>query len=442
MKLLNALLILFFLNSCSFDDKSGIWKNENDKIKEEKDIFKDFKKVTSFEESFNEIIPFSKKTIIQISKPVISEKWNDIHYDFNNNLKNFQYNDVYQVILKSKKLSKHKVNDYLLFSNNHLIINDEKGNIIIYSINKRKIITKFNFYKKKYKKIKKNLNLIVEKDIVYISDNVGYLYAINYKTGNIIWAKNYKIPFRSNLKIINDQLIAANQNNYLYFFNKKNGESIKFIPTEETIIKNSFINNLSIDNEKSIFFLNTYGSLYSIDIKTLKINWFINLNQSTDINPSNLFDSVEIVSNKSKVLISSINKTFIIDSKLGLIIDKFNFSPLFRPIINKNYVFLITKNNLLISIDLNTSKILYSLDINDQIANFLNLNKKEVKIKSFMLVNNEIIIFLKNSYILNFKINGTLRSVRKLPFKLISFPIIIDNSFYFLNNKNKLIIMN
>lgn len=442
MKLLNALLILFFLNSCSFDDKSGIWKNENDKIKEEKDIFKDFKKVTSFEESFNEIIPFSKKTIIQISKPVISEKWNDIHYDFNNNLKNFQYNDVYQVILKSKKLSKHKVNDYLLFSNNHLIINDEKGNIIIYSINKRKIITKFNFYKKKYKKIKKNLNLIVEKDIVYISDNVGYLYAINYKTGNIIWAKNYKIPFRSNLKIINDQLIAANQNNYLYFFNKKNGESIKFIPTEETIIKNSFINNLSIDNEKSIFFLNTYGSLYSIDIKTLKINWFINLNQSTDINPSSLFDSVEIVSNKSKVLISSTNKTFIIDSKLGLIIDKFNFSPLFKPIINKNYVFLITKNNLLISIDLNTSKILYSLDINDQIANFLNLNKKEVKIKSFMLVNNEIIIFLKNSYILNFKINGTLRSVRKLPFKLISFPIIIDNSFYFLNNKNKLIIMN
>ena len=442
MKLLNALLILFFLNSCSFDDKSGIWKNENDNIKEKKDIFKDFKKVTSFEESFNKIIPFSKKTIIQISKPVISEKWNDIHYDFNNNLKNFQYNDVYQVILKSKKLSKYKVNNYLLFSNNHLIINDEKGNIIIYSINKRKIITKFNFYKKKYKKIKKILNLIVEKDIVYISDNLGYLYAINYKTGNIIWAKNYKIPFRSNLKIINDQLIAANQNNYLYFFNKKNGESIKFIPTEETIIKNSFINNLSIDNEKSIFFLNTYGSLYSIDIKTLKINWFINLNQSTDINPSNLFDSVEIVSNKSKVLISSTNKTFIIDSKLGLIIDKFNFSPLFKPIINKNYVFLITKNNLLISIDLNTSKILYSLDINDQIANFLNLNKKEVKIKSFMLVNNEIIIFLKNSYILNFKINGTLRSVRKLPFKLISFPIIIDNSFYFLNNKNKLIIMN
>jgi outer membrane protein assembly factor BamB len=442
MKLLNALLILFFLNSCSFDDKSGIWKNENDNIKEKKDIFKDFKKVTSFEESFNKIIPFSKKTIIQISKPVISEKWNDIHYDFNNNLKNFQYNDVYQVILKSKKLSKNKVNDYLLFSNNHLIINDEKGNIIIYSINKRKIITKFNFYKKKYKKIKKILNLIVEKDIVYISDNLGYLYAINYKTGNIIWAKNYKIPFRSNLKIINDQIIAANQNNYLYFFNKKNGESIKFIPTEETIIKNAFINNLSINNEKSIFFLNTYGSLYSIDIKTLKINWFINLNQSTDINPSNLFDSVEIVSNKSKVLISSINKTFIIDSKLGLIIDKFNFSPLFRPIINKNYVFLITKNNLLISIDLNTSKILYSLDINDQIANFLNLNKKEVKIKSFMLVNNEIIIFLKNSYILNFKINGTLRSVRKLPFKLISFPIIIDNSFYFLNNKNKLIIMN
>jgi hypothetical protein len=51
----------------------------------------------------------------------------------------------------------------------------------------------------------------------------------------------------------------------LFFFNKKNGEILKLIPTEETIIKNKFINNLSLN--KKIFFLNTYGSLYSIDNK-------------------------------------------------------------------------------------------------------------------------------------------------------------------------------
>ena len=48
------------------------------------------------------------------------------------------------------------------------------------------------------------------------------------------------------LKILKDKLIAANQNNNLYFFNKNNGEIIKRIPTEETLVKNKFINNLSI----------------------------------------------------------------------------------------------------------------------------------------------------------------------------------------------------
>ena len=33
----------------------------------------------------------------------------------------------------------------------------------------------------------------------------------------LLWAKNYKIPFRSNLKIYKNKLIAANQNNNLFF---------------------------------------------------------------------------------------------------------------------------------------------------------------------------------------------------------------------------------
>ena len=59
-------------------------------------------------------------------------------------------------------------------------------------------------------------------------------------------AKNIKIPFRSNLKIKNNKLIAADENNNIYLFNKKNGDIIKLLPTEETLIKNQFINNFSL----------------------------------------------------------------------------------------------------------------------------------------------------------------------------------------------------
>ena len=82
---------------------------------------------------------------------------------------------------------------------------------------------------------------------------MGYLYAFDYKKNKILWAKNYKIPFRSNLKINGSKLIAANQNNNLFFFDKFSGDTIKLIPTEETVIKNQFINNLSLSRENLFF---------------------------------------------------------------------------------------------------------------------------------------------------------------------------------------------
>ena len=441
MKCFKVLIICLTLSSCSFDNKTGIWKNEKNDIDDESNIFKEFKTVTTFENKFNKIIPFDNKNKFQLLKPINNLEWNDEFFGLNNNLKNFQYDDLNKIILKSKKLSNNKVFERILFANNHLIINDEKGNIIIYSISRKKTIYKFNFYKKKYKKIKKKLNLIIENDIIYVSDNIGYLYSFNYKHNKLVWAKNYKIPFRSNLKIFNNKIIVSNQNNNLFFLDKINGDLIKFIPTEETIVKNNFINNLSIDDKNNLFFLNTYGSLYSIDAKNMKINWFLNLNQSTDVNPSNLFKSVQIVSNENKVLIGSNNKTFIIDKNSGSIENKFIFAPLIKPIINKTYAFLITENNYLISIDLSTNKILYSSYINQEIANFLNVNKKNVEIQSFLLLSNKITIFLKNSFVLNFNSIGKLQSVKKLPSKLNSIPIIINKLLYFLDKKNRLVIL-
>ena len=36
--------------------------------------------------------------------------------------------------------------------------------------------------------------------------------------------------------------------NHLYFFDKNNGNTLKLIPSEETIVKNEFINNLALNN--------------------------------------------------------------------------------------------------------------------------------------------------------------------------------------------------
>ena len=440
MKLSYAFLILIFLQSCSFDNKSGIWNSQDTISKEDMFLYKDFKRLYATNESFNKTIPLKKNFKFKLSNEKINLNWNDIFFTKTNNLPNFKYNDTNQIILKSKKLTRHNPSEYILFEQNHLIFSDDRGNIIIFSTEKNKVLTKFNFYKNKYKNIKKKLNLLIEKNIIFVSDNIGFLYAYDFKKETVIWAKNYKTPFRSNLKLLDSKIVAASQNNDLFFFDKKTGEIVKKLPTEATIIKNQFINNLSCD-DNSLFFINTYGTLYSINRNNLKVNWFLNLNQSIDLNPSNLFFGNEIVMDKNKVVVSANQFTYVIDSNTGKLLSKKNFHIKHRPLIFKDYLFLITNNNLLISLDLKNLDILYSQNIDRQIAEFLKIKKKEVKTKNIIVANSKIYIFLTNSYILKYNLNGKLEEVRKPQAKMQSQPIFINGSLLFINKKNKLVIL-
>ena len=59
-----------------------------------------------------------------------------------------------------------------------------------------------------------------------------------------------------------------------------------------------------------------------------------------------------------------------------------------------------------------------------------------------MFANSKILIFLKNSYVIKFNLNGTVDAIKKLPEKMNSYPIIVDNSLIYLNKKNKIIVLN
>ena len=442
MKLFLLIIISFFLFNCSFDKKTGIWTDENNDINNVKnDTLKEFKKISTSSNIYNKKIFLKQNSIFNISKPVSNLHWNDIFYQNNNNLTNFEYSNINQIIFKSKKLTKNSINKYKLYHDGKVIISDLEGNINVFSVTENKVVAKFNFYKKRFKRIEKKINLIVEKDIIFVSDNLGYIYSYDYINQKIVWAKNYKVPFSSNLKIFKNNIIASDQNNHLYIINKKNGDLIKLIPTEETVIKNQFINSLSVDNRGNLFFLNSFGSLYSIDINTLNINWFYNFNKSFDLSPSNLFIGNQIINNDKYVIMSSNNDTFIIEVNTGSIIKKFNFSSLIRPIIINNVVFFITNNNFLIAINLETKNILYSLNITE-IKNLKIKNFTNNIVKNIMILDSSIFVFLKNSKVLIFDIYGEFKKIIKIQSNMQSYPISIDGSILYLNDKNKLIVLN
>ncbi len=436
-----VIILIIFLPHCSFDNKTGIWENNNkpDITKESK--FKDFKTIYAIEKSFNEIVLPNKDLKILTDSPKINLFWNDEFYKETNNLDNFSYKNLNELIFKSKKLSKYKVKKKILFDGKNIILNDEKGNIIVYSIERLEIIYKFNFYKNKFKKIKKKINFIIRDNIIYAADNIGYIYALDYKNKKIIWAKNYKVPFRSNLKTKKNYIFLADQNNLLYIINRSNGEKINALPTEETILKNEFINSFATE-KNNLFFLNTFGTIYSLNIDNLKINWFLNLNQSSDINVNNLFYSNSIVIKDDKIIISTDPYLYVLNLNTGSTISKKLITSISKPIVSKQGLFFITKDDLLVYKDLKSFNVVYSININEEIAKFLGTKKKSVEIKSFYVVNNKIFLFLENSYLVVFSLEGKIQQIYKLPVKLGTFPIFIDESILYLDKNNKLVKLN
>ena len=78
------------------------------------------------------------------------------------------------------------------------------------------------------------------------------------------------------------------------------------------------------------YFLNTYGSLYGIDNQNMNISWFINLNQSLDINPNNLFRGNQVVINNNKIFVSTNNFFYVLDIQTGSILLRKIFLPNFN----------------------------------------------------------------------------------------------------------------
>ena len=114
-------------------------------------------------------------------KKISNSTWSDVFFNENNNFKNFEYENLNKISYKSKKLSKYKLNHHILYDNDNIITSDIKGNLIINSLIGKFKTKKFNFYKKKYKKIEKKIETLLENETIFVSDNLGYLYAYDYK---------------------------------------------------------------------------------------------------------------------------------------------------------------------------------------------------------------------------------------------------------------------
>ena len=451
------IIVAIVLNSCSLDNKTGIWKDASnipldnqdvETISNSQDDIR-YEDVNLKNETYNKEkapLNFDSSRIIA---PIKIISWPEQYGISSNNISNFSYGNKKNLLSKSRKLSKanknkHNSNQKIIFYKKNLISHDSKGTIFIYSLSSNKKIFEYNFYKKNFKKFNKQISLIVNKNTLYAADNLGYLYAFNLNNNTIKWAKNFGIPFRSNLKFANNQIFVASQDNIIHSIDSTTGSKNWQFATSPTALKSDFENNFALDLiNNNLLFLNTSGELYSINYETKKINWVLNFKNASLTEDTNLFFSQPLVIISNNVIVAtekSLLNYDILTSKKNWTL---NAELVVKPVVNMNYTYAILKNNLLICVDNINGNVIWSKNI------FTSLYERKLKnnfksVVDFKIVNSEINIYTNNGYLLSFDLaNGKLNNLNRISKKGISSKIVfLDENMLFIDRDNKLLKFN
>ena len=111
----------------------------------------------------------------------------------------------------------------------------------------------------------------------------------------------------------------------------------------------------------------------------MKVNWFVNVNTSLESNIEKLFSSNEIQIFDDNLIVSTDNILQVLSAQNGSTKFKIPISSQISPIINKDFIFIVSNNNFLISVQISTGKIIYSYEINQLISDYLNSKKRKSK---------------------------------------------------------------
>ena len=174
-KLIFTFIALFFLNNCSFNEKSRIWNDKENKLETDRKIIKVFA-----EENIS-VSEFNRDLKLDLSSIKINNKKNENQ----NNLGLQNYKGELAKIgnFKFSKLEELNQLDFKpIFLNNGIIFFDKKGTIIRYD-NNQKVIWKKNHYSKAEKKLKPKLNFLVDGQNLLVTDSIAKYYSMNINPG-------------------------------------------------------------------------------------------------------------------------------------------------------------------------------------------------------------------------------------------------------------------
>jgi len=422
-RLLIFIISLFFLNNCSLNENSRIWKNKKDNSINPKNIKKIFseKKIIT---QFNQELKLDLANI-KINNKVVDNQNNYGFQDYSGSIDkvgNYKFSKLDDV---------NELNFKPVFLNDGLIFFDKKGSIIRYD-NNQKVLWKKNHYSKLEKKLKPKLNFALVDQNLLITDSISKYYSINVNSGELIWSKNNIYPFNSEIKRGKNKIFVVDYKNTLRCYNINDGSECWNLPTEDSFTISSSNFSLIIDGEL-IIFTNSIGDVTAVDIDSGLITWQLPTQSSSIINETYNFKVSKLVSdNKSIYFSNNKNEFYSIDVKTGTTnwINEINSN--LTPIISSNLIFTVSNEGYLYVIEKNNGNI---IRISDLYINYKIKKRKNVKPIGFAIGDKKLYLTNTDGKMIIVDLNlGKVIGVEKIAGNFTSRPFIFNQSLFVIRN--------
>ena len=424
IKLIFTLLTLVFLNNCSLNENSRIWKNKENNLEANKNVIKVLNNKNKVVSEFNQGLKLDLSAITTSSKVV----------DNQNNFGSQNYKGELKKAGSFKFSKIEEINDVDLkpiFLKNGIIFFDKKGSIIRYD-NNQKVIWKKNHYTKVEKKLKPKLNFLVDGQNLIVADNIAKYYSININTGELNWSKNNTYPFNSDIKKYKDKLFVVDYKNTLRCYKAIDGSECWNLQTEGSFTVSNTKYSLIISN-KNVIFSNSIGDITAVDIETGLIKWQLPTQGSSIINETYNFKISKLVSDGNSIFFSNNkNQFYSIDLKTGITnwVNEINSSV--RPILISNLIFTISIEGYLYLVDKNKGNI---LRVTDLFVNYKEKKRKKIYPIGFAIGNKKLYLTNSDGKMIVADIeDGKVIKIEKISGGLISEPFIFKNNLYLVRN--------
>lgn len=440
-----------FITSCSLDNKTGIWdgaeeqKKRIDKLREERKRIVSTISLYSTKDFESKEIP--PKTTITLSSPKINLAWKMSGYNAQNNIGHKYLASITgqffkEKITKNKFIRSQEISP-ILFVDNFIYITSDNGSI--FKVNySGKTIWKKNIYKKLYKKMYKKLSIAIHDNDIFISDNMGFIYALDSITGDVKWIKNHGIPLKSQLKIFDNKLFVVNQDNRLLCLDSKNGVKLWDIRSISSYIKSQSLISIAVSNSGELVFLNSSGDLNKVNTKNGRLLWTVNAKDFSFAHDTDFFKSSNIVIDGNNIFFTTKTKIYSYDLYSGYLIWSQNINSESNPIIDGNYIFLVTKDGYFLNFDKNTGEIIWSTNILPVLDSGwkmpLQIDKTKTFVTGFILGSGKLYITTFNGFlIICSATTGKVESSQRVAFNNTYSPIISNNSLFVLTKTFRLL---